>query len=214
MHRAVLQSCLRVPTFLVLVLGSNCLDISQWIYAHLSPDPLCLLSRDTEFTRWCQEDGSVKEHLAEVTTPRLRIRRLAKVTQVKSSCRGVNYISAARKARTGNKASSSSQWTRAKRQQYHERFYELPSGETISGTWWWREAFHGWTYSEKGKYLIVSSLVKIEDQIFLLQTKPGEAGKPAAHMHTTMCIVVYAFKNLCSLVVQIVVQVFLVWFMF
>jgi hypothetical protein len=112
MHRAVLQSCIRVPTFLVLVLGSNCLDISQWIYAHLSPDPLCLLSRDTEFTRWCQEDGSVKEHLAEVTTPRLRIRRLAKVTQVKSSCRGVNYISAARKARTGNKASSSSQWTR------------------------------------------------------------------------------------------------------
>ncbi|CAD6335507.1 unnamed protein product [Miscanthus lutarioriparius] len=50
----------------------------------------------------------------QLKSPRLRIKRLAKVTQLKSSRRkrrGVNYISAARKARTGNVASSSSQRT-------------------------------------------------------------------------------------------------------
>ena len=50
----------------------------------------------------------------QLKSPRLRIKRLAKVAQLKSSRRkrrGVNYISAARKARTGNVASSSSQRT-------------------------------------------------------------------------------------------------------
>ncbi|XP_066371681.1 putative disease resistance protein RGA3 isoform X1 [Miscanthus floridulus] len=50
----------------------------------------------------------------KLKSPRLRIKRLAKATQLKSSRRkrrGVNYISAARKARTGNVASSSSQRT-------------------------------------------------------------------------------------------------------
>jgi hypothetical protein len=51
----------------------------------------------------------------QLKSPHLRIKRLAKVTQLKSSRRkrrGVNYICTARKARTGNEASSSSQRTR------------------------------------------------------------------------------------------------------